>query len=117
MADFFSRKQWREVSTREYDAYVVIEAHYNPDSTLRIDRVITAFPDASHNQAAITYARQVDMQVATVGTHLGRRANIYVIYFRPSVVGRQVMVFAEQADQPPVGTTGRARYLRTYIEP
>jgi hypothetical protein len=109
----FSPLQWRKLRELEFAGYVVMDAQVRVNSSLNITRIRASFPDDTRNAQALAFAREVELKAATIGSHLTPEAEVYVIFFSPSLDGRLALTFARELAEPHSGNERRAMFLRT----
>lgn len=90
-----------------------MDAQIHPDGSLHIGNVRDSYPDASWHNLARLFSEEIVLSVAAVGSHIEPEAEVYVVFFKPSLDGSLALIFAKQKDSPPPGMTRKAMYLRT----
>ena len=112
----YSPAKWAHLRDLEYEGYAVMEAEIQADGTVLIGRPIAVYPDAAWLAKAKDYGRRVVLRSTNLGSHLGKRAEITVVFFRPVLEGRLVLVFGQEMEPPRVGMTQPGKYLQTFLQ-
>ena len=110
---FFPPSQWRKLRELAFAGYVVMDAQVRANGSLNLTRIRASFPDDARNAQALGFARAVELKAANIGSHLAPEAEVYVIFFQPSLDGRLALTFARELAEPHPGSERRAMFLRT----
>jgi hypothetical protein len=113
MEKLFTAAKWLKIRDMEYAAYVVLDAQVGSDGTVTLGRETESFPESSWDLLARALGQQARLHAATTGTHLEPQAEIFVVFFSPSVDGRLALVFGRQSDGISPGSPQRATCLFT----
>ena len=106
--------QWRRLRELDYLAYVIMDAGIRPDGSVQLGRITARFPDAAWDALATSFAQDVVLRASSLGSRLEPRAEISVIFYKPVLDGRMVLIFGRQLDVPDPGNGDqRAMYLFT----
>lgn len=81
------------------------------DGSLRITRVRRPYPDPQWINLACSYAPEITLQAATIGSSLEPPAELFVIFFKSGFDGSPAVIYARQTSAPPTGTADRAIYF------
>ncbi len=115
MEKFFTAAKWLKIRDMEYAGYVILEAQIRSDGSVVLGRETESYPDTSRNLPARALGQQARLHAATTGTHLEPKAEIFVVFFSPSVDGRLALVFGRQSDDISPGSPRRATCLFTTL--
>ena len=113
IADLCSPKDWNLLRMQDYRAFVILDVQIQPDGSVSAGKVRTSYPDASWTKLARGFAQQVQLSMSGTGSHLSPDGEIFVVFFKEGVSGNRVLIYGRQRDEPPPGTRGKARYIRT----
>jgi hypothetical protein len=115
MEKLFTAAKWLKIRDMEYAGYVILEAQIRSDGSVVLGRETETYPDASRNLLARALGQQARLKPNTTGTHLEPKAEIFVVFFSPSVDGRLALVFGRQSDDLNPGASQRATCLFTTL--
>ena len=110
---FFPPAKWRTLRDLEFAGYVRMEAEIRADGSVRVGRVVERFPDSAWDLPAVAYGGEVVLRAATAGSGLSPKAEIWAVFFKPSIDGRLALIFGRQVGPPNPGAERPAMYLHT----
>jgi len=113
MEKLFTAAKWLKIRDMEYAGYVVLAAQISADGSVVLGPEIESYPDTSRNLLARALGEKARLHAVTTGTHLKPKAEIFVVFFSPSMDGNLALVFGQQIDGPISGLPGRATSLFT----
>jgi hypothetical protein len=93
---FYSDQRWREISNREYDAYVIYRGTIERDRSVTFRQVMESWPDRRRVQQAIKYGGEVRLSPIRIGSRVKPGAEVYVLFFETGRTPNQALVFAKQ---------------------
>jgi hypothetical protein len=96
---FIPPADWAKLCDLEYDRYVVMAADIREDGSVIVGKVTESYPDASWNQIARSFGKQVILRATRDGASmLPMRAEIYVVFFKPQSARNFGLIFGQEID-------------------
>ena len=105
--------QWELIRDLEYSGYAIMEGRVDDDGQVRVTRMVERYPDDSRNQLAYALGNTVVIHAATIGTKMGPKALVYIVFYEKLSGRNLAFIFAKQVDFSAPGVSGVASYLNT----
>ncbi len=134
MEAFIAPEEWHRLRDLEYVRYAMMSATIKADGSVIVGKVTESSPDASWNQLAQSFGKEVILRVNATTSMLNKRGEIYVVFFKSEIRGNLVLIFGRQIDEPPfpfdggrtvfrgrqigtpnIETSHRPKYVRTFV--
>ncbi len=113
IADLCSAKDWNLLRMQDYRAYVIFDVQIQPDGSVSLGKARASYPDASWTRLARGFAKQVQLNVAAVESHIPPAGEVFVVFLEENLSGNMVLIYGRQQEALRPGMHGRAQYIRT----